>query len=252
MWLVDAKVQQEDNQRIFTHRFTLLDNRKALNEIAVKIFGGEGDGHTFRTNIAIGKVNLGQIHVGFLQTVTGFGGEIGDGCVTVITLSFILPLLLSLWKTCLSVVPLAREPQDTSRTLSARATLISTRAVDDQIGAFALREDAGEVHIGMIEREAHVGPIEYHACVESSPFWAIDGATIYVGEQRLNAKRIIFDTTSQFIRGPKEDVDQLYDGINGLLKAFHEDSGLYSIPCYSQLQRVGIGLDRDWWIEPKQ
>ena len=73
--------------------------------------------------------------------------------------------------------------------------------------AFALREDAGEVHIGMIKREAYVGPIEYHACVEFSSFWAIDGATIYMGEQRLNAQRIIFDTTSQFIRGPKEDVD---------------------------------------------
>ena len=248
MWLVDAAMQ-ERNQRIFAHKYspTAINHEK---EIAVKIFGGEGHGRIFRTTIAIEDVDLGEILVGFLRTITGFGGEIGDGCVT---LSFVLLLSLSLWKTCLSVIPFARLSMDRSRTRSAWARIIGTRAINDRIGAFALREDAGEVHIGMIEHEAYVGPIEFHASVGSSPFWAIDGATIYVGLQNLNAGRIIFDTTSQFIRGPGEKVEQIYDGIIGLkIIRFHEDLGLYEILCDFELQRIGIGLHRDWWIEPRQ
>ncbi|KAF8723206.1 hypothetical protein AX14_009404 [Amanita brunnescens Koide BX004] len=227
MWLVDAAMQ-ERNQRIFAHKYspTAINHEK---EIAVKIFGGEGHGRIFRTTIAIEDVDLGEILVGFLRTITGFGGEIGDG-----------------------VIPFARLSMDRSRTRSAWARIIGTRAINDRIGAFALREDAGEVHIGMIEHEAYVGPIEFHTSVGVSPFWAIDGATIYVGLQNLNAGRIIFDTTSQFIRGPGEKVEQIYDGIIGLkIIRFHEDLGLYEILCDFELQRIGIGLHRDWWIEPR-
>ena len=143
---------------------------------------------------------------------------------------------------------------DADETASAWAALIGTRVANGRIVAFALREDAGEVHIGMIERAAYTGSIEYHACVESSPFWAIDNADIYLGSQVLKSKRIIFDTASQFIRGPEADVKGYYDRMKTLvLKSFHGDSGLYSIPCSTpSIQWVGIGLHRSRWIDPKQ
>ena len=165
-----------------------------------------------------------------------------------------LPLSLSLWKTCRSVLPFARSPMDASRTAGSRASawdaLIGTRAGDERMAAFALRPDAGEVHIGMVDDQAHVGPIEYWACAKSSPFWAIDGATIHIGPRGLSRKRIIFDTTSQFIRGPRADVEELYSWIWGLSKTFHADLGLYSISCNPPDSiRIGIYLHSHWRIE---
>ena len=84
MWLVDVNIKQEPNQGIFEHKGRAIDSNswKRAKEIKVKIFGGEGQGRIFRTKIAIGRVSLGEIRVGLLDKVTGFGSEIGDGCAT--------------------------------------------------------------------------------------------------------------------------------------------------------------------------
>ena len=82
MWLVDARIKQDPNQQIFEHKSGMASQEQEHEKrIDVKIFGGEGHGRIFRTNVVIGGMNLGEIRVGLLDKVTGFGGEIGDGCV---------------------------------------------------------------------------------------------------------------------------------------------------------------------------
>ena len=54
--------------------------------IGAPVFGGEGTGSLYRIETKIktqdGLVNWGNIFVGALEKIEGFGGEMGDGCVS--------------------------------------------------------------------------------------------------------------------------------------------------------------------------
>ena len=121
------------------------------------------------------------------------------------------------------------------------------------IMAFALRSNGGEseLHIGRIDLEAYDGDIHHYDCDQSSPFWAIKGVLIRVGRATVNVEqRIIFDTTSQFIRGPKSLVQTLYNGVS-MEPQFHEELGLFKIPCETKVSihlRLGE-VGPEWMIE---
>jgi hypothetical protein len=139
------------------------------------------------------------------------------------------PSLSCFEKPCLSVISLARKALHTlPGSPCAWQKLIGPKAGRERVMAFALRPDGGEFHIGHIDRTAY-NIIQDFRCDLLSPFWAIKDASIHVGGEQVAAKRIIFDTTSQFIRGPESMVEKLYNGIH--ITRFHEELGLYEIPC---------------------
>jgi cathepsin D len=113
--------------------------------------------------------------------------------------------------------------------------------------AFALRSTVGELHIGVIDHTAYDGSIDYHDCDQSSPFWAIKGGSIIVGQKEVHGQTMIFDTTSQFIRGPQSMVKDLYNGIP--IKKFHAELGLYEISCKTEVSiELILGPERPKWM----
>jgi hypothetical protein len=157
-------------------------------------------------------------------------------------------------KTRLSVVPLARTCYDVKCDTSIWQKLIGPRAGRPRIAAFAFRSDGGKLYIGYIDHTVYDGSIRYYKCDPSSSFWMIKDAIIHIGLQTVVNQRIIFDTTSQFIRGPQSEVQQIYDK-ELFLKSeygFHEELGLYTIPCdidEGKLPKIGIrvGHSEPWW-----
>lgn len=138
-------------------------------------------------------------------------------------------------------MPLARLAQHTiPRLPAAWQALVGPEAGRKPIIAFALRSNGGELHIGGIDRGAYAGGMYYYAYDQLSPFWAIKGGSMIVGEksppeEQVHVQRIIFDTTSQFIRGPLSMVDKLYNR-NGIeIKKFHTELGLYEISCDTEV-----------------
>lgn len=130
--------------------------------------------------------------------------------------------------------------------------LIGLRAYPRNAMAIALRLNRGELHIGMIDQAAYDGDIQYHKCDQSSPLWAINDAIIRVGFQPpVKNQRIIFDTTSQFIRGPKSTVQKIYDGDFFLKykRTFYEELGLFRIPCdENMLPKIQVSVEpRSSW-----
>lgn len=131
----------------------------------------------------------------------------------------------------------------------------------ERVMAFALRlfnGGASELHIGAIDQTAYDGHIQYHQCDEKSPFWMIKGASIHVGEEEVAMKKIIFDTTSQFIRGPESKVQRIYKSFDSKDNfEFDKELGLYTnsdcnIP-EDKLPKISIhvGTSQWWTIEPK-
>ena len=190
----------------------------------------------------IGQVNLGITVVGSLQEIEGFEGEIGDGCVTITAYE-------NLIQNCRSVVPLARNSYDKAQH-TIWQKLIGPKGGRARVMAFALRLSEGELHIGMIDDRAS-DDIQYYKCV-SSPFWEIHGVSIHVGKDQVPGQRIIFDTTSQFIRGPGLMVAELYEKMKGYTHTeFHAELGLYEIPCGSEVN-IGLHLGHEWMmIDPE-
>lgn len=143
----------------------------------------------------------------------------------------------------LSVMPLARlAPHTLPGSSCAWQKLIGPKAGRKRVMAFALRPNGGEFHIGDIDLAAY-NSIQYFRCDLLSPFWAIKDASIHIGGKQVAAERIIFDTTSQFIRGPQSMVEKLYNGIH--ITRFHKELGLYEIPCDTPTDKlISIRLTR--------
>ena len=153
-------------------------------------------------------------------------------------------------------MPLARLGRSNSNTNVAWQKLVGD--YQERVMAIALRLSRGELRIGMIDKTAYDGDIQYLQCDLSGPFWAIKGASIHAGEKEEQMQMIIFDTTSQFIRGPKSSVQRIYNTF-GRSKDFKFDStlGLYEIPCNipeGELPKISIHVGTStWWMtEPKQ
>jgi hypothetical protein len=133
--------------------------------------------------------------------------------------------------------------------------LLGPHAARPRVIAFALRSDGGELHIGKIDDTVYDGMQKYE-CDPSSPFWAIKGASIQVGQEKVEEQKMIFDTASQFIRGPPSQVQKLYNKIGlGRHVKFDAELGLYEIPCDSDTSvsiRLILGHERpEWVIDPQ-
>lgn len=79
MWLVSDTVRTPH----FEHKFNHTGLWCKTGSIDVKAFGGSGAGPFYETRIKIDHLNLGATRVGALQQIRGFGGEVGDGCVSI-------------------------------------------------------------------------------------------------------------------------------------------------------------------------
>jgi hypothetical protein len=88
MWLVAHDViTKSDKLPEFAHKCVRNNWRprfkaSKIDRFAVNAFGGTGKGRNYFANTKIGQVSLGSTIVGVLLEIEGFGGEIGDGCVT--------------------------------------------------------------------------------------------------------------------------------------------------------------------------
>ena len=99
---------------------------------------------------------------------------------------------------------------------------------------------------------AHDGSIRYYDCDLSSPFWVIERGSIIVGKKQVDVRNIIFDTTSQFIRGPMKSVKMLYERNGIKIKKSDTELGLYEIACDTKVSIHLLLLDDvepAWTIE---
>ena len=136
--------------------------------------------------------------------------------------------------------------------------LIGSRKYDTSVIAIALRLSRGQLYIGMIDNTAYDGDIQCYNCDPSSKFWAVKDASIRVAKKEVKMKRIIFDTTSQFIRGPESKVKEIYKSFDSKYNfKFDEVLGLYTFPCDIGLELPKISIhvgtsESPWWMtEPK-
>lgn len=136
--------------------------------------------------------------------------------------------------------------------------LIGSRKYDASVIAIALRLSRGQLSIGMIDSTAYAGDIQYYNCDVSSNFWAIRDTSIRVAKMKVKMKRIIFDTTSQFIRGPESKVKEIYKSFDSKHNfKFDEELGLYTFTCNTGLELPEISIhvgtsESAWWMtEPE-
>ena len=66
----------------FGHKFVGTDMQHQKTKFEVDAFGGQGTGRNYWSAIKIGGVDLSDTIVGVLERIKGFGGEMGDGCVS--------------------------------------------------------------------------------------------------------------------------------------------------------------------------
>lgn len=81
MWLVSYKVKGTNFGHKFDHNGLAVPFR--AETINVNTFGGSGTGTVYETRVRIDHLALEETFVGALETIEGFGGEVGDGCVTI-------------------------------------------------------------------------------------------------------------------------------------------------------------------------
>ena len=98
MWLISFDIKQY-SERLFRHKFDYRYLQSQRTSTKVKnirftdfAFGGTGSGRNYYADTKIGQVYLGSTTVGAIDAIEGFGGEIGDGCVTI---SLSLPMKTS-------------------------------------------------------------------------------------------------------------------------------------------------------------
>ena len=113
--------------------------------------------------------------------------------------------------------------------------------------SFALRQDGGELHLGMIDESYVEGKIKYHDRAVETRFWQVNGADIAVGTYLLEKVAVVFVTESQFCRGPEEEVKEIYKTL-GIGTKLEDGSGLYEIPCGSQ----NLPTMMVWWSDEEQ
>ncbi len=119
----------------------------------------------------------------------------------------------------------------------------------EPIFAFALRQDGGELHLGMIDESYVEGEIKYHDRALQTYFWQVNGAKIAVGTHLIQNARVIFVIESQFCRGPANEVEEIYRKLEMGRKM---EDGLYHIPCGRShgLPTIMVRLDNEQWEIP--
>ena len=86
MWLVSSSdtgsFEHKFDLRLTGLRFRSKGAGAQDSWLTVNAFGGKGRARNYNTETQIGEAKLGGTIVGALKDIEGFGGEIGDGCVT--------------------------------------------------------------------------------------------------------------------------------------------------------------------------
>ncbi|KAF8348436.1 aspartic peptidase domain-containing protein [Amanita rubescens] len=189
------------------------------------LFGSVVRGWLYRNTVEIGGLEIPDIPFASTRLESRFG-KVGHG---------VIPFPFEEYRTRLRYPSFWMSPET---------------KLERNVIAFSHRLTLGEVHIGMIEN-VYVGDIEYHPCAVSS-FWMTKKAKIRVKSTSvgLEDETIIFDTASQYIRGPADAVHEIYKSIPESQKL---EDGLYGYPCDITPPAITIQLrdrGREWPIEP--
>ncbi|KAF8333759.1 aspartic peptidase domain-containing protein [Amanita rubescens] len=225
MWLISGSGTKCDKSvQGFQHRYSprsARDQHVGQNSlITVNVFGGYGTGPAFRDTVKVGEVSQ-EMKFAVLRKVVGFSENVGDG-----------------------VFPMTLSSLGQFRSSSFLSKVVTEGM--EPVFAFALRQNGGELHLGMIDESYVDGEIKYYDRALYSPFWQVNDAKIAVGTHLMKNARVIFIIESQFCRGPEKEVEAIYKKLGMGEKL---DDGLYQIPCDKSHDLPTMMV---WWSDEEQ
>ncbi|EFP90511.2 uncharacterized protein PGTG_16098 [Puccinia graminis f. sp. tritici CRL 75-36-700-3] len=118
--------------------------------------------------------------------------------------------------------------------------------------SFKLANEGGELYLGGVNPSRFVGTLEAHPVIRQA-YWEIGNGSVNVNSINISQNgRMILDSGTTIIYGPKLAVEKLYSSVDGA-KKYEKRDGLWKFPCVSA-PSVSFSWNGggQWAIDPKR